>query len=273
MTTHTQDPAPRCKACRDGASIDFDFTMAFQPIVNPFNREVYAYEALVRGTDGAPAGEILRRVNAENLYAFDQACRVKAIELASELGLVDNGARLSINFLPNAVYRPETCIRTTLKVARRVGFPTDRLIFEVTEGEQVTNREHLASIIRSYKEMGFITAIDDFGAGYAGLNLLAEFQPDVLKVDMELTRRVQTDAVRQAILRSIVDVCRSLRIKVIAEGIETIEEMSFLEQLGIRMFQGYLFARPGFESLPEPVWPEIPLDPELAESTLALARA
>ncbi len=69
------------------------------------------------------------------------------------------------------------------------------------------------------------------------------------------------------------DVCRSLGIKLIAEGIETIEELSFLEQLGIRMFQGYLFARPGFESLPEPEWPEIPLDPALAESTLTLARA
>lgn len=90
---------------------------------------------------------------------------------------------------------------------------------------------------------------------------------------MELTRTIQTDAVRQTIMRSIVDVCLTLGIKVIAEGIETVEELQFLRQLGVRMFQGYLFARPGFESLLASTWPELPLDPALAESTLALSRA
>ncbi|MCC5870566.1 MAG: EAL domain-containing protein [Gammaproteobacteria bacterium] len=260
-----------CRACVDADPLGIDFTMAFQPIVNPFSREVFAYEALVRGVNGEGAPAVLARVNADNRYAFDQACRVKAIQLAASLGVARRNAVLSINFLPNAVYRAETCIQTTLKAARQFGFPTNRLMFEVTEGEQITDRAHLQRIFQAYKRMGFITAIDDFGAGYAGLNLLSEFQPDVLKIDMELTRNIHTQPVRQAIVRGIVDVCRTLGIKVIAEGIETLEELEFLQGIGVRMFQGYLFARPEIEALPEPVWPDSPdMVPEAAMTTLAM---
>ncbi len=246
-----------CRACVEGEPLDIDFTMAFQPIVNPFSREVFAYEALVRGPNGEGAGHVLAQVNDDNRYKFDQSCRVTAIQLATRLGLGARNALLSINFLPGAVYRPETCIQATLKAARACHFPTDRLMFEVTEGEQITDREHLQQIFTAYKAMGFVTAIDDFGAGYAGLNLLSDFLPDVLKVDMELTREIHTHPVRQAIFRSIVDVCRSLGIKLIAEGIETLEEFDFLQDMGVRLFQGYLFARPEIEALPEPEWPEL----------------
>lgn len=97
---------------------------------------------------------------------------------------------LSINFLPNAVYRPEVCIRSTFEAARVHGFPTEKIIFEVTEGEQVQDRAHLVNIFREYRRFGFQTAIDDFGAGYAGLNLLAEYQPDLIKIDMDLVRGI-----------------------------------------------------------------------------------
>lgn len=256
----TPDTATGCGACRDAGPLAIDFQMAFQPIVNPQTRETFAYEALVRGPNGEGAGHVLGQVNEANRYAFDQACRVRAIETAARLGLGEGPARLSINFLPNAVYRPETCIQTTLKAARRTGFPTHKLIFEVTESEQVTSREHLKAIFAAYRQMGFTTAIDDFGAGYAGLNLLAEFQPDLLKVDMELTRRIHGDLVRQAIMKSITAFSRSLGFTVIAEGIESAEEMLFLQDLGIELFQGHLFAEPAIGSLPQPRWPEVPAD-------------
>ncbi len=99
---------------------------------------------------------------------------------------------LSINFLPNAVYRPEACIQSTFKAARQYGFPIERIIFEVTEGEEVMDRPHLVDIFREYTRFGFSTAIDDFGAGYAGLTLLSEFQPDIIKIDMELVRNIDT---------------------------------------------------------------------------------
>ena len=95
-----------------------------------------------------------------------------------------------------------------------------------------------------------MTAIDDFGAGYAGLTMLAQFQPHVLKIDMELIRNVHEDAVRQAIVAGIALVCQRLNIDLVAEGVETQAESSYLSQLGIYLQQGYLFARPGWESLP-----------------------
>ncbi|MDE2271216.1 MAG: EAL domain-containing protein [Xanthomonadaceae bacterium] len=226
--------------------------MAFQPIVDVAQRTVFAYEALVRGTRGESASSILAQVNPENRYVFDQACRVKAVELAARL---DMPCFVSINFLPNAVYQAATCIRATLQAAERHGFPTRRLIFEITENEELVDKEHLKRIIREYKRQGFRTAIDDFGAGYSGLNLLAEFQPDLIKLDMALVHAIDTDPVRQAIVKGILGVCRALAIDVIAEGVETLPEYHLLRELGVGLFQGYLFARPDFEALPAVSWP------------------
>ena len=106
--------------------------------------------------------------------------------------------------------------------------------------------------------MKCFSALSVAGPGYAGLNLLAEFQPDIIKLDMALVRGIDADPVRQAIVRGILGVCAALRIEVIAEGVQTHEEFALLDGMGIRLFQGYLFARPGFESLPEVVWPELP---------------
>jgi len=110
--------------------------------------------------------------------------------------------------------------------------------------------EHLRTILEVYKRQGFQTAIDDFGAGYAGLNLLAEFQPDIIKLDMALVRGIDANRARQAIVAGIIGICRLLHITVIAEGIETSAELQTLRELGVFLVQGYLFARPAFEALP-----------------------
>ncbi|AWK90092.1 EAL domain-containing protein [Azospirillum thermophilum] len=247
MTGGTADGMRQGCGGQCAEALPFDFTMAFQPIVDLAAGGVWAHEALVRGPDGQGAGWVLGQVTDANRYAFDQACRVRAIELASRLGTGD--ARLSINFLPNAVYQAEACIRATLAAAARTGFPTDRIVFEVTEGEQVTDREHLKGIFREYKRQGFLTAIDDFGAGYSGLNLLAEFQPDVIKLDMELTRGIDGDRTRRSIVKAVLSLCTDLGITPVAEGVETAAEARVLRDLGVTLMQGYLFARPAFESL------------------------
>lgn len=244
-----------CQGCRTQPEDSFDFTMAFQPILDTSRGEIYAHEALVRGVNGESAGEILGQVTEANRYWFDQQCRIRAIELAAQLGLRQ---RLSINFLPNAVYQPKACIRMTVETARKVGLPLDRIIFEVTEDEQVVERDRLVAIIRAYKEFGLLTAIDDFGAGYSGLNLLADFQPDIIKLDMALTRNIDSDRVRRSIVAGILTVCRELDIMVIAEGIETAEEYATMREMGVRHFQGYLFARPVFRDFAREIaFPEI----------------
>jgi EAL domain-containing protein (putative c-di-GMP-specific phosphodiesterase class I) len=240
----------RCSGCRDGAAIDFDFSMAFQPIVDCRTGGAYAYEALVRGPRGEGAMSVLSQVTDENRYAFDQACRVKAIETAMAAGLLASGARLSINFLPNAVYSPLACIQLTLRTAAAVGLPLDRLIFEFTEGERMASPEHVETIVDTYRRMGFGIAIDDFGAGHAGLDLFARFKPDHVKLDMDLVRGIDADPRRRAIVRAMVTMCAELDTLLIAEGIETRDEADELAALGVRYMQGYLFARPAFEALP-----------------------
>lgn len=239
-----------CQGCRDGAELDFNFTMAFQPILDlPANR-VWGYEALVRGPAGESAASILGRVTPETVYRFDQAARVKAIELAGQLFPTDNATRLSINFMPNAVYEPAACIRSSLEAARKAGFAHDRIMFEFTENEKFRDTAHVSRIVSEYRRQGFLTALDDFGAGFAGLSLLANFQPDLLKIDMDLLRGIDTDQRRQIIVAGIIGIARSLDIAVIAEGVETASELDTLRSLGASLFQGYHFAKPHLEALP-----------------------
>ncbi|MYL23214.1 EAL domain-containing protein [Halomonas alkaliantarctica] len=222
--------------------------MAFQPIVDVAKRRIAYYEALVRGPNGESAGSILAQVTDDLMYRFDQQCRIKAIELASELGMQE---RLSINFLPNAVYEPEACIQSTLETSKRVGWPIERLNFEITETEKVKNRDHMRVIIDSYRAMGFTTSLDDFGNGYANLDLLTDLHPDTLKIDRELVMGCDSDTRRQAILKSVVTLAEQLNIKLVAEGVETREESRCLLAMGLPVQQGFYFARPNVEALAE----------------------
>ncbi len=237
-----------CANCRDNKPIDFQIQMAFQPIVNGDTGDIYAYEALVRGKNGESAYEVISKLTPEQLYRFDQTCRVMAIETASSLGI---DTLLSINFMPNAVYQPASCIRLTLAAAKKCQLPTHQIIFELSETEKVSSYSHLKNIVDEYKSQNFYVAIDDFGAGYSGLNLLVNFQPHIIKLDMELIRNIDSDGVRAAVVQGILTTCRLLNILVIAEGVETMEEYKALQALGVTYFQGYLFAKPEIEKLPK----------------------
>lgn len=246
---HNADPQELgCGGCRDNDQNKFDLSFAFQPIVRASTRQIVSYEALARGPEGQGFAYVQSQINADNLYNFDQTCRVRAIEVATRLNIQ---VALNINFTPNAVYRPELCIRTTLAAAKEFGFPVDRIHFEVTESEEVREKAHLVSIIETYKKLGFTTVIDDFGAGFSGLNLLAEFQPDYIKIDRVLIDHVDQKPARQAIIQGVLLTCQKLNIDVLAEGVEREEEYRWLAGEGVDLFQGYYFAYPGFETLPE----------------------
>ena len=236
---------PGCAACKE--ALDFDFTFAFQPIVDVTRQTVFAYEALVRGINGEGAAEVLRKVNDHTRYRFDQQCRIRSIFLAQQLGMKE---KISINFLPNAVYQPELCIRTTILAAEAAGFPLNQIIFEVTEGQQILEPEKLLAILKYYRGRGFATAIDDFGAGYAGLTLLANFQPNLIKIDMHLVRNIDTDPVKQAVVKGVILTTQLLGVQIIAEGVETAGEVRWFTSHGISLMQGFYFAKPGFKSLP-----------------------
>ena len=239
-----------CSACKGGVAQPFPFTMAFQPIVDVETRSVYAYEALARGIGEKSAASCMQQITAENRYAFDQSCRVTAIELAARLQLSASGSRLAINFMPGAVYSPASCIRLTLQAAEEYGMPTGCLMFEVTEGEEVIDRAHLRSILAEYKKQGFVVALDDFGAGYSGLNLLADCPVDIVKMDMEMTRNIEQRPRAKAIMRNMVELCSAMGSRVVAEGVKTLAEYTTLRDCGVSLMQGYLLARPEIEKLP-----------------------
>ncbi len=245
----------KCNACRDGEAELFPFSMAFQPIVNVSSRTVFAYEALVRGPNQESAFSVLSQVTPENLYAFDQGCRVRAIELAAKLGMHEQGARLSVNFKPGAVYSPAACIRRTLRAAAVTGFPLDQLIFEITEDERVSDTVHLQQIVTEYQKHGFGLALDDFGSGFSGLNLLSELAVDYVKLDANLIRNLNDRPRAETIVRNTVALCREIGVEVIGECIETVEEYEALRNCGVHLMQGYFFARPQFQALPEITWP------------------
>ncbi|MFM9926389.1 diguanylate phosphodiesterase [Variovorax sp. H27-G14] len=225
---------------------------AYQPIVDTLAREVVSYEALVRGAQGESAFQVLSAVPPEELHRFDADGRITAIEMAARLGLRCN---LNLNFMPQSAVTTPRVLESTLAVARRCGIALERIVIEVTESEAIQDHRRFAELIDVYRRQGLKVAIDDFGAGYSGLNLLAEFQPDQIKVDIALVRQIQMSGPRQSIVRAIVGLCRELRIDVIAEGIESLEQLRWLENEGVRLFQGYLFAKPGFECLPQPSLP------------------
>ena len=242
----------RCGRCE--GNLPFEFTMAFQPIVDVSEARIIMYEALVRGPQGESAWSILSRVTDDLLYRFDQACRVRAIELASGLGMQQD---LSINFLPNAVYEPEACIQATLEVCDRVAWPTSRIVFEITETERVNDRRHLHRIIESYRAKGFKTALDDFGNGFANLDMLTDLRPDHLKVDRDLVMGCNKDLRRQALIRAVKGLGDELGMLLVAEGVETRGEAIWLASVGITRQQGFYYARPAVESLTQNLGPKL----------------
>jgi EAL domain-containing protein (putative c-di-GMP-specific phosphodiesterase class I) len=242
-----------CLGCENRPT--FPIVMAFQPLVDVNSRRIYAYEALVRGLDGESAATVMAQITASDRYAFDQACRLKAIRTAAHLGL---DRRLNINFMPNAILHPQACLRQTLAVARECAFPIDRITFEFTEDEPIADEDHLTAIIDIYHSYGFQIALDDLGSGFAGLPLLAKFQPDVIKIDRSLITAIDTDKRRRAVVAGLLRTAEILGLSVVAEGVERRDESAALQDMGVHRFQGYLFARPAIGRLigdDEIAWP------------------
>jgi len=151
---------------------------------------------------------------------------------------------LFINFFPTVVYDPVHCLRTTREAMRETGLQPDQIVFEVVESEDIVDRGHLLDILTRYRAEGFRVALDDLGSGYASLNLLADLRPDFVKLDMELVRGAATDPLRRGLVQAIVRAARDEGIRVIAEGVETLEVAELLAEIGVSLLQGYYFGRP-----------------------------
>lgn len=229
-----------------------NFSYAFQPIVDAVNRVPYSYEALIRGSNNEPPTIIFAQVSKISLPDFDQRAREFAIKLAVQLGLTCN---LNLNFLPNSL-SAGGYIDKTLAAIKENQLNPHQLIIEVPECEIIHHQQDFLYSVRQCRSKGIRIAIDDFGAGYSGLNLLLNLQPDFIKLDMQLIRKIDAHPSRQAVIKAILEVCRELNINVIAEGVENPSEYKWLTEQGISLFQGYLLSKPGFECLPVITFPD-----------------
>lgn len=224
-----------------------EVTFAFQPIVDMVERRVVSWEALLRGLRGESAAQVLGRIPTALLHAFDESLRPRAITLACGLGV---DCDLNLNFLPQSIFSSPTALSSTVEAARSEGLDPGRLVLEISETEVIQDQARFTEQVNEYRGIGLRVAIDDFGAGHSGLNLLADFQPDQVKLDMKLVRNIQTHGPRQAIVRGVCQTCSDLAIDVVAEGVETLEEYNWLRGEGIQFFQGFLLTRPGIACLP-----------------------
>lgn len=224
------------------------YTFAFQPIIHAGHGVIFSHEALIRGLGGESAAEVLAGIDPEIRHQFDERSRLASLACAASLGLK---TRLNLNFLPGSLEKSETAITSLLDEAAQWKIRPEQFVLEVLESEIIRDIRRFSVSIRQYRESGILFAIDDFGAGYAGLSLLAEFQPDLLKLDMHLVRGIESRGPRQAIVRGILRTCFDLGIDVIAEGVETREEYHWLLHEGVSLFQGNLMAPPALERLYE----------------------
>lgn len=229
------------------------YTFAYQPIVDVARREIDSFEALVRGPHGESAASVMGPMSKQVLQQFDIDARLQAVCLAARLNL---RCRLNLNVLATSVDAAGIlALSSAVEMAEQAGLPASHLVLELSEAEIVHDVQRFVERAGHCRALGVRFAIDDFGAGYSGLNLLADFQPDSIKLDMALVRGIESRGPRQAIVRGVMRTCEDLGIDVVAEGVETLDEYHWLQAEGIALYQGYLFARPGFETLPEVHWP------------------
>lgn len=250
-TNHANQPS---NSVPQECELDFDFSLAFQPIVDVIDKTVFAQEALVRGKHRESASEVFKHVNQENRVWFDQSCREKAIKMASKLGV---DCLLSLNFLSSPSYHdPDHCIRSTLAAAAECNFDIRKIIFEFRENEHTVEDSQLAFLLSHYQENGFHTAIDDVGASYNGQLNEHILKANYSKLDMSLVRHIDEDPERQTLVKEVISYLHDQGQTVIAEGVETKAEYLTLRNLGVRLFQGFYFALPSFEALSDVYWPD-----------------
>lgn len=222
-----------------------NITTLFQPIVRFRDGEIIGYEALSRGPRNSSFHsplKLLKMAEAQNrLWDLELLFRTKAIEKASAL---DNEALLFINVDPHIIKDPNFKKGFTKEFLYQHNISPKSIIFEITERTAIEDYKSFTAILQNYVNQGYKIAIDDAGAGYSGLRTITETKPHYVKLDMDLIRNIHDDFFKQAIIKSFVSLCSSTNIKLIAEGIETREELQTLISLGIYAGQGYFLNRP-----------------------------
>lgn len=221
---------------------------AFQPMVAVADRSLFAYEALLRSEEKSlphPGAVLDAAQQLDRLNDVGRCMRERAV---SKLRSTDSNCDLFLNLHPADLTDPLLLNPNAPHMAI-----ANRIVLEVTERASLSGVSDVASKIRALRDVGFRIAVDDLGAGYAGLASFVQLEPDLVKLDMCLVRDVHKNATKQRLVRSMTQVCVDMGMLVVAEGVETRQERDALVELGCDLLQGYLFGKPHRELL-QPVW-------------------
>lgn len=248
--TDAPDSPSAAPATTDSAAYSF----AFQPVVDPLAREVVSLEAKMRGPQGGPLSEVFSRLSPREIHELDLLAKAQAFAQARRLGM--DAFKLSVNLLPMALVEVPDAVDFLLQAIQDNALIPQQITVEVTENEAISRTDDFQQAIKQLKAAGISLAIDNFGAGSAGLLLLTRVQPDRIKIDRNIIRDVHKSGPKQAVVQAILKCCSSLEIAVTAEGVEKAEEWMWLEAAGISSFQGSLFAAPALSRLSPVAWPE-----------------
>jgi EAL domain-containing protein (putative c-di-GMP-specific phosphodiesterase class I) len=230
---------------------DAVFTM-FQPLVSVSSRHTVAYECLMRARDKGldiGAGKLISAARTMGLvHEVDKAAWRSAVRRGKDLA---QDHLLFVNFTPSSISDLKFGLQEAMATCKEHGVPFDHLVFEVTEGEHVGDIKHLERMIASYRAEGAKVALDDLGSGYSGILHLADLLPDYVKLDQGLVQGAYSDYVRSVLLKGITEAAHNLGIQVVAEGVETEDDLKFCIAIDADLVQGYFLAHPA-ES-PKPV--------------------
>ncbi|MCE7765380.1 EAL domain-containing protein [Pseudomonas putida] len=226
----------------------------FQPIMCLSEQRVFGHEALSRGPSNSPLHAPLNLFSiarqAGRLTELEAACRESACRrfIAQQLQ-----GKLFLNISPESLLEPHYPSGLTLKLLEQVGLPPSRVVIELTEHTPTDDFQLLSNALHHYRDMGFSIALDDLGAGYSSLRLWSELRPEYVKIDRHFIDGIHRDPLKREFVGSILQIARASKAQVIAEGIELVEELAVLREMGVDLVQGYLLGRPqelGVRELP-----------------------
>lgn len=222
----------------------------FHPIVDLDANSIIGYEALTRGPEGTEYENpyILFDIAEETelLFELDRLCRKKGLENSRGL---KPGLKLFLNCLPSAVLDPMFKGDYLKKVLNDLKLSAGNVVLEFTEREAIEQFDLFKESVQYYKDVGFAIAVDDTGAGYSSLETVVELNPQYIKLDLSIVRGIDQNILKQELIKAVVGLSKQMNATVIAEGIETREELNTLKKIGITTGQGFFFAKP---SLPFP---------------------
>jgi EAL domain-containing protein (putative c-di-GMP-specific phosphodiesterase class I) len=224
----------------DGVSV------VFQPLVSVATSSCVACECLVRGDrEGVEVGAESMLSTARILgmsHELDHAAWRAALRKGRDL--MQNGLILFLNFTPSSMHNSTFDVKKTKALCQEMGVDISQLVFEVTEAEKVNDFDFLKRVMHEYRAEGAKVALDDLGSGYSSILRLAELQPDYVKLDQRLVRGAFGDYLRSVLLKAVTEAAHKLNIRVVAEGVETEEDLRFCVEIGADLAQGYFLARP-----------------------------